>query len=95
MPVDVDKNIRVKVKGLKHNVEAVCPGRYYDREFMIMDFDELLPSDVANVVTDEKDPQRLSGNFLRIDENSVYVDPWWWYIAERGGIEYTEDMLGT
>ena len=94
VPVDVDKNIRVKVKGLKHNVEAVCPGRYYDREFMIMDFDELLPSDVANVVTDEKDPQRLSGNFLRIDENSVYVDPWWWYIAERGGIEYTEDMLG-
>lgn len=63
VPVDVDKNIRVKVKGLKHNVEAVCPGRYYDREFMIMDFDELLPSDVANVVTDEKDPQRLSGNF--------------------------------
>ena len=26
VPVDVDKNIRVKVKGLKHNVEAVCPG---------------------------------------------------------------------
>lgn len=49
-----------------------------------MDFDELLPSDVANVVTDEKDPQRLSGNFLRIDENSVYVDPWWMNILQKG-----------
>lgn len=92
VPVNVDKNIKVKVKGTKWNVEAVCPGRYYDREFMIMDFDEYLPASMTNVVTDPKDPQRLSGNFLRIDDKSEYSG--WWYIAERGGIEYTADMLG-
>ena len=75
-----------------YNVEAVCPGRYYDCDFMIMDFDEYLPSSMTNVVTDEKDPQRLSGNFLRIDDKSEYSS--WWYIAERGDIPYTDDMLG-
>ena len=34
VPTDVDKNIKVKVKGLKYGVEATCPGRYYDRECM-------------------------------------------------------------
>lgn len=92
VPVNVDKNIKVKVKGTKWDVEAICPGRYYDREFMIMDFDEYLPTSMTNVVTDIKDPQRLSGNFLRIDDKSEYSG--WWYIAERGGIEYTADMLG-
>lgn len=92
VPVDVDKNIKIKVKGVKYNVEAVCPGRYYDCDFMIMDFDEYLPSSMTNVVTDEKDPQRLSGNFLRIDDKSEYSS--WWYIAERGDIPYTDDMLG-
>ena len=92
VPKDVDKNIKVKVKGMKYDVEAVCPGRYYDREFMIMDFDELLPTSMTNVVTDEKDKQRLSGNFLRINNDSEYSG--WWYIAERGGIAYTADMLG-
>lgn len=92
VPKDVEKNIKVKVRGLKYDVESACPGRYYDREFMIMDFDELLPNNTVNVVTDEKDPQRLSGNFLRIDDNSEYSG--WWYIAEKGGIKYTDDMLG-
>ena len=69
-----------------------APGRYYDCDFMIMDFDEYLPSSMTNVVTDEKDPQRLSGNFLRIDDKSEYSS--WWYIAERGDIPYTDDMLG-
>lgn len=92
VPKDVDKNIKVKVKGMKYDVEAVCPGRYYDREFMIMDFDELLPTSMTNVVTDEKDKQRLSGNFLRINNDSEYFG--WWYIAERGDIQYTTDMLG-
>ena len=92
VPVNVDKNIKVKVRGTKWDVEATCPGRYYDREFMIMDFDEFKPDDMKHVVTDEKDPQRLSGNFLRIDSKSEYSG--WWYIAERGGIEYTADMLG-
>ena len=92
VPKTVDKNIKVKVKGTKWDVEATCPGRYYDREFIIMDFDEFLPTSMANVVTDEKDPQRLSGNFLRIDDKSEYSG--WWYIAERGGIAYTADMLG-
>ena len=92
VPKDVDKNIKVKVKGMKYDVEAVCPGRYYDREFMIMDFDELLPTSMTNVVTDEKDKQRLSGNFLRINNDSEYSG--WWYIVERGDIQYTTDMLG-
>ena len=92
VPKTVDKNIKVKVKGTKWDVEATCPGRYYDREFIIMDFDEFLPTSMANVVTDEKDPQRLSGNFLRIDDKSEYSG--WWYIAERGDIAYTADMLG-
>lgn len=92
VPETVDKNIKVKVKGTKWDVEATCPGRYYDREFIIMDFDEFLPTSMANVVTDEKDPQRLSGNFLRIDDKSEYSG--WWYIAERGDIAYTADMLG-
>ncbi len=91
VPKDVDKNIKVKVKGLKYNVEAVCPGRYYDRECMIMDFDELMPSNPVNVVTDPADKQRLSGNFLRIDHTSAYSG--WWYIAEKGGVPYTDDML--
>lgn len=91
VPLDVDQNIKVKVKGLKHKVEAVCPGRYYDREMMILDFDELMPSNPVNVVTDPQDPARLSGNFLRIDQHSAYSG--WWYIAEKGSIPYTDDML--
>lgn len=82
VPKTVDKNIKVKVKGTKWDVEATCPGRYYDREFIIMDFDEFLPTSMANVVTDEKDPQRLSGNFLRIDDKSEYSG-WWYYCRER------------
>lgn len=91
VPENVEKNIRVKVKGLKYNVEATCPGRYFDRDFIIMDFDELRPSDMTNVVTDEKDPQRLDGNFLRIDKNSTWSG--WWYIAEKGGVAYRPEML--
>lgn len=91
VPVNVDKNIKVKVKGMKYDVEAVCPGRYYDNEFMIMDFDLLMPSNPVNVVVDPEDEQRLSGNFLRIDDTSTYTG--WWYIAEKGDVPYTDDML--
>lgn len=91
VPKDVDKNIKVKVKGLKYDVEAFCPGRYYDNECMIMDFDDLMPSNPVNVVTNPNDKQRLSGNFLRIDNTSEYSG--WWYIAEKGGVPYTDDML--
>lgn len=91
VPANVDKNIKVKVRGLKYDVEAVCPGRYYDKECMIMDFDELVPSNPANVVTDLKDIQRFSGNFLRIDDKSEWSG--WWYIAEIGGVPFTDDML--
>lgn len=91
VPLNVDKNIKVKVKGLKYDVEAVCPGRYYDNECMIMDFDLSMPSNPVNVVVDPEDKQRLSGNFLRIDDTSAYTS--WWYIAERGDVPYTDDML--
>ena len=91
VPSNVDKNIKVKVKGLKYGVEAFCPGRYYDSELMIMDFDELMPSNPVNVVTNPSDKQRRSGNFLRIDNTSAYSG--WWYIAEKGGVPYTDDML--
>jgi len=91
VPNNVDKNIKVKVKGLKYGVEAFCPGRYYDNELMIMDFDDLMPSNPVNVVTNPSDKQRLSGNFLRIDNTSAYSG--WWYIAEKGGVPYTDDML--
>lgn len=91
VPLGVQQNIKVKVKGLKYNVEAVCPGRYYDKELMIMDFDVSMPSNPVNVVTDINDKQRLSGNFLRIDNTSAYTG--WWYIAEKGGVPFTDDML--
>ncbi|SEA45700.1 IPT/TIG domain-containing protein [Porphyromonadaceae bacterium KH3R12] len=91
VPEDVDKNIKVKVKGIKYDVEAFCPGRYYDNECMIMDFDDLMPSNPVNVVTDPNDKQRLSGNFLRIDNTSEYSG--WWYIAEKSGVPFTDDML--
>ncbi|HHU27290.1 MAG TPA: hypothetical protein GXZ56_11835 [Bacteroidales bacterium] len=91
VPLNVDQNIKIKVIGTKHNVEAFCPGRYYDKEGMIMDFDEHMPSNVANVVMDPNDKQRLSGNFLRIDDTSAYAG--WWYITEIGGVPYTDDML--
>ena len=91
VPANVKKNIKVSVGSTKFGVEAVCPGRYYDRECMLMDFDELKPSSMANVVTDEKDKQRLSGNFLRIDQNSAWSG--WWYIAEIGDTKVTDDML--
>lgn len=91
VPSNVDKNIKVKVKGVKYDVEAICPGRYYDRECMIMDFDELMPSNPINVVTDLKDIQRFSGNFLRIDDKSDYSG--WWYIAEKSDVPFTDDML--
>ncbi len=90
VPTDVDKNIKVKVKGLKYGVEATCPGRYYDRECMIMDFDDLMPSDPTNVVTDVKDKQRFSGNFLRIDNKSAWSS--WWYIASKDDVDYPADM---
>lgn len=91
VPTDVDKNIKVKVKGVKYDVEAFCPGRYYDNECMIMDFDDLMPSNPVNVVTDPNDKQRFSGNFLRIDNTSEYSG--WWYIAEKSGVPFTDDML--
>lgn len=91
VPKDVDKNIRVKVRGIKYEVEAVCPGRYYDNECIIMNFDEVMPSNAVNVVTDLKDPQRFSGNFLRIDDKSEWSG--WWYIAEIGDVPFTDDML--
>ncbi len=91
VPNDVDKNIKVKVKGVKYDVEAFCPGRYYDNECMIMDFDLSMPNNPVNVVTDPNDKQRLSGNFLRIDDTSEYSG--WWYIAEKSGVPFTDDML--
>lgn len=91
VPEDVDKNIKVKVKGVKYDVEAFCPGRYYDNDCMMMDFDDLMPSNPVNVVTNPNDKQRLSGNFLRIDNTSEYSG--WWYIAEKSGVPFTDDML--
>jgi hypothetical protein len=91
VPKDVDKNIKVKVKGIKYDVEAFCPGRYYDNECMIMNFDDLTPSNPINIVTNPNDKQRLSGNFLRIDDKSEYSG--WWYIAEKSGVPFTDDML--
>lgn len=93
VPQNVDKDIKVKVKSLKYDAEATCPGRYYDREFMIMDYDDQigLLEDASYVVTNVADKQRLSGNFMRIDETSAWSG--WWYITARGGVEYTSDML--
>ncbi len=91
VPEDVDKNIKVRLVSDKHGVEAVCPGYYYDRQCMIMDFDTLVPSDAQYVVTDPEDQQRLSGNFLRIDPNSGWSS--WWYIAQIGNTAVTDDML--
>lgn len=91
VPKDVEENIKVKVKGLKYDVEAVCPGRYRDKECMIMDFDESVPSSMANVITDINDKNRLSGNYLRIDDKSEWNS--WWYIAEISNVPFTDDML--
>ena len=91
VPKDVEDNIKVKVKGLKYDVEAVCPGRYRDQECIIMDFDESVPSNMANVVTDVNDVNRLSGNYLHIDDKSEWNS--WWYIAEISNVPFTDDML--
>ena len=90
VPKDVEKNIKVSVKGEKHSVEAVCPGFYYDSHCMVMDFDTKVP-DSSYIVTDPEDKFRLSGNFLRIDATSEWSG--WWYIASIGGTELTDDML--
>ena len=91
VPKDVEDNIKVKVKGLKYDVEAVCPGRYRYKECMIMDFDESVPSSMANVVTDVNDKNRLSGNYLHIDDKSEWSS--WWYIAEISDVPFTDDMF--
>lgn len=91
VPLDVEKSIKVKLKGLKFNVEATCPGRYYDRECMVVDYDEYMPDYMDNVVTNPLDPQRFSGNFLRVDQTSEYSG--WWYITGVSGVPYTDDML--
>lgn len=91
VPKNVDKNIKVKVKGTKWNVEAICPGRYYDQECMIMDFDGIMPNDPVNVATDPEDKVRLSGNYLLINDKSEYSG--WWYIAEKSDVPFTDDML--
>jgi len=91
VPLDVDKDIKVKVKSLKYGAEATCPGRYYDNECMIMDFDVRKPSSMANVATDTSDKNRLSGNYLHINDKSAYSG--WWYIAEIGNCPFTDDML--
>lgn len=91
VPLDVDKNIRVKVKSLKYEIESTCPGRYYDNECMIVDFDNRVPSSMTNVVTDPKDKNRLSGNYLHINEKSAWSS--WWYIIEIGNTPLTDDML--
>ena len=91
VPKDVVKNVKVKLVANKHGVEAFCPGYYYDRQCMIMDFDELVPSNPQYVVTDPKDKYRLSGNFLRVDPNAEWSG--WWYIAEISNTAVTDDML--
>ena len=91
VPANVEKNVKVKVVADKHDTEAVCPGYYYDRQCMIMDFDTLVPSDAQYVVTDPKDSYRLSGNFLRIDPETSWSS--WWYIAQISGTAVTDDML--
>ncbi|MDR1720716.1 MAG: glycan-binding surface protein [Dysgonamonadaceae bacterium] len=92
VPVDVDKNIRVKVRSIKYDTEAVCPGYYYDNREMILDFDTKLPSNTNLIVTDPTDKMRLSGNFLRLDGTEEWGG--WWYICD--GVYYgnfTEDQL--
>ena len=91
VPKNVDKNIKVKVKGTKWNVEALCPGRYYDQECIIMDFDNIMPNSPVNVATDPDDKTRLSGNYLLINDKSEYSG--WWYIAEKSNVPFTDDML--
>ena len=91
VPKDVEKNVKVRLVANKHGVEAVCPGYYYDRQCMIMDFDELAPSDPQYVVTDPKDKYRLCGNFLRIDPSTEWSG--WWYIAQIDNTALTDDML--
>lgn len=91
VPKDVEQNIKVKLVSDKHGVEAICPGYYYDRQCMIMDFDLLKPSDTKYVVTDPEDASRLSGNFLRISPDTEWSS--WWYIAQIGGTAVTDDML--
>lgn len=91
VPKNVDKNIKVKVRGLKYDVEATCPGRYYDSECIIMNFDDVPSDNMTYVVTDENDKSRLSGNFLRVDDKAEWSG--WWYIAEKWPVPYTDDML--
>lgn len=92
VPLDVDKNIKVKVRGIKWDVEATCPGRYYDRgESFVMDFDEIMPDYAVNVVTDVEDPYRFSGNYLRVDDNVQLIE--WDYFVKKSGVTYTDDML--
>ena len=91
VPEDVQKDIRVKVKSEKYGVEAQCPGKYYDRRNILVDYDEFPSTNTTYVITDPADEERLSGNFMRVDENAVWSG--WWYISESWPVGFTDDML--
>lgn len=91
VPENVSKDIRVNVRSLVHGVEAQCPGKYYDQRNVMVDYDTHLSTNTANVVTDPSDSERLSGNFLRIDDKSAWSG--WWYISESWPCDITDDML--
>lgn len=91
VPLDAEPNVQVRLRSNIFNVEATCPGRYYDRRCVLCDYDEHPSTNMDNVVTDPSDPERLSGNFMRIDQNSTWSG--WWYISETWPTAITDDML--
>lgn len=93
VPLATGKNVEVKVRSLKYGKESKCPGRYRDEEFMIMNFDDApyLSTKTEYVKTDPLDKNRLSGNYMMLTGEEAWDG--WWYIAERGGITYPDDML--
>lgn len=97
VPLDVESNIKVKLKSLKYDVEAVCPGFYQDKQYVITTFDEDFPyvgSTGAQWIGPWQNPKPTSGNYLRFEVDAeTYPNGLGWFYLIENSYNYTLDMI--
>lgn len=97
VPVTVQQNVKVKLINNKYNAEAVCPGYYQDKKYVITSFDTDFPYTSGTGqqwVGEWPDPKPISGKYIRfeVDQQRYPSGLGWFYLMENS-YNYQLDMI--
>jgi hypothetical protein len=97
VPLNVQSNVKVKLRSNKYNAVAACPGFYQDKKYVITTFDSDFPytsGTGSQWVGEWPEPKPVSGKYIRfeVDQQKYPSGLGWFYLMENS-YNYTLDMV--